>query len=101
MVLNPEGRARFQQHLQITLRQPFGMRYRQLAGRGCGLRTREFTAAADGEFCQKPVLAMTCNGCGHVVCRSTLKTGIISFPQQGQPQVAAPVAEEITDDEVI
>jgi len=103
MVLNPEGRARFQQHLQTTLRQACSV---------CGtgnwqvedaiFELREFTGggvAVEGSV--KPVLAMTCNGCGHVVFMSPLKTGIISVPQQQQPQVQVTQPEEVTDDDVL
>ena len=63
---------------------------------------REFTGGGvTTEGSVKPVLAMTCNGCGHVVFMSPLKTGIIALQQQGQPEVAAQGAEEITDDEVL
>ncbi len=104
MVLNPEGRARFQQHLQNTLRQPCSV---------CGtgnwqvedaiFELREFVGGdVPTQGSVKPVLAMTCNGCGHVVFMSPLKTGIIAVPQQQPPQMqVAQSAEEVTDDEVL
>jgi hypothetical protein len=103
MVLNPEGRARFQQHLQTTLRQPCSV---------CGtgnwqvedaiFELREFVGGSvPTQGSVKPLLAMTCNGCGHVVFMSPLKTGIISVPQQQQPQVQVTQPEEVTDDDVL
>ncbi len=93
MVLNPEGRARFQSHLQAVLQRPCSV---------CGtgnwqveeaiFELREFTGgpvAAEGAI--KPVLAITCNGCGHVVFINPLKTGIIGISQQA-PQAAQPVS---------
>jgi hypothetical protein len=102
MVLNPEGRARFQQHLQVALRQPCSI---------CGtgnwqvedaiFELREFMGGAVATAGSvKPVLAMTCNGCGQVVFMSPLKTGIIGVPQQAQPQVAQPMLVEAEPEEV-
>src|SRR5437764_878822 len=102
MQLNPEGRARFQQHLQNVLRNPCSV---------CGagqwqiedtmFELREFAGggiAAEGSI--KPVVAATCNNCGHIVFMSPLTTGIVQVQQQSA--VTEPVVEqtvETTDEE--
>lgn len=100
MVLNQEGRARFQAHLQSFLRNPCSV---------CGMgnwqaedaifELREFVGggvAAQGAV--KPVLAMTCNNCGHTVFMSPLKAGIISMQQQAAPQAeVTETVEEVED----
>ncbi len=101
MVLNPDGRARFQQHLQTVLRLPCSVcGTANWQGEDAIFELREFTGgglATEGSV--KPVLAMTCNGCGHVVFMSPLKTGIIALSQQTQPQAAAEETVEATDEE--
>ncbi len=100
MVLNSEGRARFQAHLQSFLRNPCSV-----CGTGSWqvedaiFELREFMGDApqQQQMSLKPVLAMTCNGCGHVVFMSPLKTGIIGAPQAAQPQVMETV-EETTEE---
>lgn len=90
MVLNPEGRARFQTHLQSVMRQPCAV---------CGtgnwqvedaiFELREFAGGAvSTQVAVKPLLAMTCNTCGQTLLMSPLKTGIISLnqPAQAEPQ---------------
>ncbi len=101
MQLNSEGRARFQAHLQNILRQPCSV---------CGtgnwqvedsiFELREFTAnAPQQQMSVKPVLAMTCNGCGHIVFMSPLKAGIIGTPQAAQPQqMVTETVEETTEE---
>src|SRR5665213_202432 len=88
MILNPEGRARFQAHLQSFLRNPCSV-----CGTGSWqvedaiFELREFIGdAQQQQMAVKPVLAMTCNGCGHIVFMSPLKTGIIGTPQGSAPQ---------------
>ncbi len=101
MVLNPEGRARFQNHLQSFLRQPCSV---------CGtgnwqvedaiFELREFVGGGlTAEGAVKPVLAMTCNTCGHTVFMSPLKAGIISLAQAPLAQVAEPEAAEVDTDD--
>ena len=101
MQLNPEGRARLQQHLQTFLRQPCS-----LCGNGnwqvedAIFELREFlggaTLPAGSQVQIKPLMAMTCNACGHTVFMSPLKTGIIAMQQENQPQV---VTEETVVEE--
>ncbi|HET6400989.1 MAG TPA: hypothetical protein VFH95_06270 [Candidatus Kapabacteria bacterium] len=83
MQLNSEGRERFKAHLQTFLRQPCSV-----CGTGSWqaedaiFELREFMGdARQQQISVKPVLAMTCNGCGHIVFMSPLKTGIIGTPQ--------------------
>ncbi len=90
MQLNNEGRARFQAHLQNFLRQPCSV-----CGNGSWqvedsiFELREFMGnTPQQQMSVKPVLAMTCNGCGHVVFMSPLKAGIISAQQPGASQAA-------------
>ncbi len=101
MQLNPEGRARFQAHLQTFLRNPCSV-----CGTGSWqvedaiFELREFTGSASQQQVSiKPVLAMTCNGCGHVVFMSPLKTGIIGQPQAAQPQTVSQAT--VTETETI
>ena len=88
MQLNQEGRARFQQHLQNVLRNPCSV---------CGagqwqvedtmFELREFAGGgitAQGSV--KPVVAATCNNCGHVLFMSPLTTGIVRMEQQVAPE---------------
>jgi hypothetical protein len=85
MQLNEEGMQRFQQHLQNTLRNPCGIcgsgnwqfddtvfELRQFAGGGL---------ATGGTI--KPIVSITCNGCGNVVFMNALTTGIVRVAQQG------------------
>ncbi|HEY3874873.1 MAG TPA: hypothetical protein VGM92_05320 [Candidatus Kapabacteria bacterium] len=102
MQLNQEGRARLQQHLQTFLRQPCS-----LCGTGnwqvedALFELREFVGGgvpeAGSQMQIKPLVAMTCNTCGHTVLMSPLKTGIIGVSQQAQPQQV--VTEEIVEEE--
>ena len=102
MQLNNEGRARFQAHLQTFLRQPCSV---------CGngnwqvedaiFELREFMGdAPQQQMSIKPVLAMTCNGCGHVVFMSPLKAGIIGMAQPGAPEAApqATITETVEEE---
>src|SRR6266542_480832 len=95
MQLNQEGRARFQQHLQTVLRNPCSV---------CGagqwqvedtmFELREFSGggiATQGSV--KPIVAATCNNCGHILFMSPLTTGIVRLDQQAAP---APTAIEET-----
>jgi hypothetical protein len=83
MQLNPDGRTRFQAHLEKVLRQPCSV---------CGsgnwqiedaiFELREFAGgglAAGGAV--KPVVSMTCTNCGHVLFMSPLTTGIVQLQQ--------------------
>ncbi|GEM_PF-745603 len=104
MILNAEGRARLQSHLQNVLRQPCSV---------CGgnsfqledsiFELREFVGggvAADGIV--KPVLTITCQSCGHINFMSPLSTGIISYnpPQmQAQPEPTVITTEESTEED--
>jgi hypothetical protein len=103
MVLNPEGRVRFQQHLQNVMRMPCSVcGTSNWQGEDAIFELREFAGGGlTNEGSVKPVLAMTCNGCGQVIFMSPLKTGIIALAQQAQPQEAAAEAVEVTDDEVL
>src|SRR6266550_1849214 len=92
MQLNEEGRARFQAHLQNVLRQPCSVR-------GSGnwqmddsiFELREFHGGGlTGEGSIKPVVAITCNGCGHVLFMSPLTTGIVRL-EQNQTSASEPV----------
>jgi hypothetical protein len=47
----------------------------------------------------KPVLAMTCNACGHTVFMSPLKAGIISLAQAPPTQDAQPETVEVETEE--
>jgi len=100
MQLSPEGRTLFQQHLQTALRQPCGV---------CGtgnwqvedaiFELREFNGGPlTNEGAIKPLMALTCNACGHVVFMSPLKAGIISIQQQAAP-VAQPEAVEVSEED--
>jgi hypothetical protein len=101
MTLNTEGRARFQAHLQSFLRNPCSV---------CGtgnwqvedsiFELREFMVEApQQQISVKPVLAMTCNSCGHVVFMSPLKAGIIGAPQAAAPQqIVTETVEETTEE---
>jgi hypothetical protein len=95
MQLNPEGRARFQQHLQNVLRNPCSV---------CGagqwqvednlLELREFAGggvAAQGAV--KPVVTATCNNCGHVLFMSPLTTGIVRVEQEAGSAVVEETVE--------
>src|ERR1035437_4669468 len=95
MQLNPEGRARYQGHLQNVLRKPCSL---------CGnnnwqiedaiFELREFAGGGlTTGVAVKPVLSMTCTGCGHILFISPLSTGIVQL----QPQA---VSEELPADEV-
>ena len=105
MQLNQEGRTRFQAHLQQFLRNPCSV-----CGSGSWqvedaiFELREFTGnQPQSQLSLKPVLAMTCNGCGHVVFMSPLKTGIIgqmqvSEQQPAPQQTVTETIEEETED---
>ncbi len=93
MQLNAEGRARFQGHLQNVLRKPCSL---------CGnnnwqiedsiFELREFDGGGlSTAGAVKPVLSMTCTGCGHTLFISPLTTGIVQFQQEAAPE--APAAE--------
>ena len=103
MQLNPEGRARFQAHLQNVLRQPCSV---------CGsgnwqmddsiFELREFHGgglAAEGSL--KPVVAITCQSCGHVLFMSPLTTGIVRL-EQAQTSASEPVGPSaVTTEEIV
>jgi hypothetical protein len=100
MQLNSEGRARFQAHLQNFLRNPCSV-----CGTGSWqvedaiFELREFISdAQQQQMSLKPVLAMTCNGCGHIVFMSPLKAGIIGTPQAVQPQKVVTETVEETEE---
>ena len=101
MQLNPEGRARFQQHLQNVMRMPCSVcGTMNWHGEDAIFELREFVGGdVPTQGAVKPVLAMTCNGCGQVIFMSPLKTGIIGLAQQGQPQVATEPVAEVTDED--
>ena len=100
MQLNPEGRARFQQHLQNILRNPCAV---------CGagqwqvedtmFELREFSGggiAAEGSV--KPVVTVTCNSCGNILFMSPLTTGIVRVEQQAASEVVEETIETTDED---
>jgi len=102
MQLNAEGRARFQAHLQNVLRNACS-----LCGTGnwqvedAIFELREFVGGAvPTEGSVKPLLAMTCNGCGHTVFMSPMKIGIIGAPAavEQAPQTVIRTEEEETEE---
>jgi hypothetical protein len=99
MTLNQEGLQRLNAHLQNILRQPCA-----ICGSGSWqvedkiFEVREFGTDPAGQTSVKPVISMTCNGCGQVVFLSALKTGVIGVAQAPQPQPAE-LMEEISDQE--
>src|SRR5438132_1003186 len=101
MQLNEEGRARFQAHLQNVLRQPCSV---------CGtgnwqmddsiFELREFHGGGlSNEGSIKPVVAITCNTCGHILFMSPLTTGVIQM-QQVPTSATEPVATTVTTTEI-
>ena len=91
MQLNTEGRARLQTHLQTVLRHPCAVcgngnwqvddtifELRQFAGGG---------VTTQGAI--KPVVTITCNGCGNVLFMNALTTGVVQVQQPAAPQPSA------------
>ena len=94
MQLNPEGRQRFQNHVQNVLKTPCAV---------CGggnwqiedaiFELREFAGGGlSAAGAVKPVVSMTCTNCGHLLLMSPLTTGIIQVQQQELP-AETPAAE--------
>ncbi len=101
MQLNPEGMQRFHAHLQNALRNPCAIcgsgnwqfddtifELRQFAGGGI---------AATGQI--KPVVSLTCNGCGNIVFMNALTTGIVQVSQSSQPSDVP--QENVTEEEAV
>jgi hypothetical protein len=99
MQLNPEGRERLQAHLQNVLRKPCAI---------CGnvqwqtddtiFELRQFGVGAtpNAQVTVKPVVTLTCNGCGNVLFMNALTTGVVRIEQPAQPQV---IEETIVEEE--
>lgn len=104
MQLNPEGMQRFHAHLQNALRHPCAIcgsgnwqfddtifELRQFAGGGI---------TANGQI--KPVVSITCNGCGNIIFMNALTTGVIQVSQQDGLAQDAPAdvpQENITEEQ--
>jgi hypothetical protein len=103
MQLNPEGQARFRQHLQTVIRKPCAV---------CGsgnwnfddtvFEMRQFAGGplpAQGAI--KPVVTMTCQGCGNIVFLNAITTGIVGVtPVAEQPEaLAEAVGSEVAEEE--
>ena len=56
---------------------------------------REFGTDPAGQTSVKPVISMTCNGCGQVVFLSALKTGVIGVAQAPELQPAEPATNKL------
>jgi hypothetical protein len=96
MQLNPEGMDRFKSHLQNAVRNPCAVcgsgnwqfddtifELRQFAGGGL---------STGGMI--KPVITITCNGCGNIVFMNALTTGVVQVTTQQDPAVAAEAARQ-------
>ena len=90
MQLNPEGRDRLQSHLQNVLRHPCAVcgsgswqvddmifELRQFAGGGL---------STQGAI--KPVVTITCNGCGNVLFMNAITTGVVQVQQPAASQTS-------------
>lgn len=101
MQLNPEGQARFRNHLQNVIRKPCAV---------CGegnwnfddtvFEMRQFAGGplpAQGAI--KPVVTMTCQSCGNIVFLNALTTGIVRV-EPGEQNAAPMAAADETSNEV-
>jgi hypothetical protein len=94
MQLNPEGQARFRNHLQNVIRKP-----RAVCGEGnwnfddTVFEMRQFAGGplpAQGAI--KPVVTLTCQSCGNIVFLNALTTGIVRVEQGDQSTNGAQAA---------